>query len=240
MGGFRRELTGQRFGSLVAIFRINAKGPTKWTCLCDCGVRKDIRADALVNGLTKSCKCMVTGIRRRGTGEIIADGDFPYCEIPLTQGQVAKISPVYYSELSAYNWQAWWNKNTRSFYAKRNECRDGVRHTIYMHRQIVGLVGGSRNCHGDHKNHDTLDNRRDNLRDADPDQNTWNSRDKRCGNSTGYRGVVKLPNGKFKSYVRVGGGRRISTPQVNTAKSAHDDYLQLVKKYHGEFAYASA
>jgi len=240
MGGRRRELTGQRFGLLVALYRVDVTGPSKWTCLCDCGVLKDVGADELVTGLTKSCGCLVTRIRRHGTGDIITDDGDPYCEIPLTHGQVAKVSPSDYPELSEYNWQAWWNKATMSFYAKRTEYRDGVNHTVYMHRQIAGLVGKSRNCQGDHKNHNTLDNRRGNLRDAAPDQNIWNSRDKSCGNATGYRGVVRLPNGKFKSHVRVGSGRRVSTPQKDTAKAAHEDYLQLVKKYHGEFAYASS
>ena len=51
------DLTGQRFGKLVVIGRGESKGygRTTWTCICDCGTKKDIRGDALKSGASKSC-----------------------------------------------------------------------------------------------------------------------------------------------------------------------------------------
>lgn len=54
-----RDLTGQRFGELVAIQRVaNGKGrQTRWLCRCDCGNESVVFASNLVHGMTKSCGC---------------------------------------------------------------------------------------------------------------------------------------------------------------------------------------
>ena len=54
-----RDLTGLRFGRLVAI-RENGRtrqGQAMWLCQCDCGNTKTIASSSLVNGLTVSCGC---------------------------------------------------------------------------------------------------------------------------------------------------------------------------------------
>ena len=53
------NLTGQRFGMLVALEKAEKK-TTKhvdWKCLCDCGKLTTVRADNLKNGNIKSCGC---------------------------------------------------------------------------------------------------------------------------------------------------------------------------------------
>lgn len=54
-----RNLTGQRFGNLVAISRADndPSGKTRWLCRCDCGEEKVILSTNLVRGLTRSCGC---------------------------------------------------------------------------------------------------------------------------------------------------------------------------------------
>lgn len=51
---FRRDLTGQRFGRLIATSYV--KG-SRWTCQCDCGNVVTVRAWKLLSGNTVSCKC---------------------------------------------------------------------------------------------------------------------------------------------------------------------------------------
>lgn len=53
------DLTGKRFGRLVAIKKIgNATSHgTLWLCKCDCGNTKETRANYLRNGQTTSCGC---------------------------------------------------------------------------------------------------------------------------------------------------------------------------------------
>lgn len=52
------DITGKRFGRLVAEARSSRKGVTKWQCLCDCGTRKDILLGSLRDGHTHSCGCL--------------------------------------------------------------------------------------------------------------------------------------------------------------------------------------
>lgn len=47
------DLTGQRFGMLVAIQRVGAR----WACQCDCGAYTNVPTAKLRNGHTKSCGC---------------------------------------------------------------------------------------------------------------------------------------------------------------------------------------
>lgn len=50
------DLTGQRFGKLVALERVQG-GSSKWLCQCDCGNTKTVYATNLKNGATMSCGC---------------------------------------------------------------------------------------------------------------------------------------------------------------------------------------
>jgi len=58
------DLTGKKFNRLLVIERskkpehIKRKGITVyWLCQCDCGSKKIVRSDCLINGNTKSCGC---------------------------------------------------------------------------------------------------------------------------------------------------------------------------------------
>lgn len=56
--GKSRELTGQRFGKLIALSRADSVGSkARWLCRCDCGVELAIVTGSLVSGNTKSCGC---------------------------------------------------------------------------------------------------------------------------------------------------------------------------------------
>ena len=53
------DLTGKRFGNLVAIgLDTSSDRRTKFICVCDCGNVKSIRSDALLSGATISCGCV--------------------------------------------------------------------------------------------------------------------------------------------------------------------------------------
>lgn len=54
-----KDLTGQRFGRLTALRRLDKKIGTSyaWLCQCDCGKMTEVSANALLKGGTKSCGC---------------------------------------------------------------------------------------------------------------------------------------------------------------------------------------
>lgn len=52
------DLTGQRFGRLTVMYRVEGKTPVVWHCKCDCGNEKDVRGNNLKSGNVKSCGCL--------------------------------------------------------------------------------------------------------------------------------------------------------------------------------------
>lgn len=52
--------SGKRFGLWTVLERdlSDRRGSAKWLCLCDCGSKKVVPADSLVQGKSKSCGCM--------------------------------------------------------------------------------------------------------------------------------------------------------------------------------------
>ena len=61
MGAKPKDITGQRFGKLVAVRlakKRKSNGSAVWECRCDCGSETLVRADSLRGGLSKSCGCL--------------------------------------------------------------------------------------------------------------------------------------------------------------------------------------
>lgn len=61
MGRLFLEISGQRFGHLVAIARAEKY---RWICACDCGRQCSIMQRSLASGHTKSCGCMTKEMQR--------------------------------------------------------------------------------------------------------------------------------------------------------------------------------
>jgi len=65
--GLSLNITGKRFGKLVAISKAPSKnGKTYWLCQCDCGNQKEIQTNHLIEGTTKSCGCLNDSINHKG------------------------------------------------------------------------------------------------------------------------------------------------------------------------------
>lgn len=54
----RLDLTGRRFGRLVALEVMIINKTTRWLCICDCGVTRIVWRCSLTNGTSKSCGCL--------------------------------------------------------------------------------------------------------------------------------------------------------------------------------------
>lgn len=105
--------------------------------------------------------------------------------IPLTQGQEAIVDNEDYDIQNQFKWCAHWVPSTKSYVAMRREVVDGVSKTIYMHREIMNTPDGME-C--DHRHHNTLDNRRSELRNCTQSQNRMNKRIYK-NNTSGWKGV---------------------------------------------------
>lgn len=93
--------------------------------------------------------------------------------IQLTRGYSVKVSDEDYPFLSQFKWQAVQASN-KHVYARRS-VRQGKKMTyVVMHRLIAQTPA---HLVTDHINHDTLDNRRENLRAVTQSQNCLNRSD---------------------------------------------------------------
>lgn len=104
---------------------------------------------------------------------------------------------------------------------------------LKLHRLLLGC---SRGVLVDHENGDGLDNRRRNIREATPRQNTHNSR-RRDGIRSEYKGVWRHVSGLFGGAVTDSTGRRRSIGYYRTEREAARSHDAAVFLLRGSFAY---
>lgn len=91
--------------------------------------------------------------------------------IPLTQGEFTKVDDADFVWLSGYNWYAKRSRPGGSFRAARSRRINGQVTTIYMAREIMDCPAGKE---VDHKDRDTLNHQRENLRVCTKKENLEN------------------------------------------------------------------
>lgn len=151
-------------------------------------------------------------------------------QIPLTRGMFAIVDTEDFDKLASYSWRAKVETTTDTFYAVTDSHKGG-KHSIYMHRLIMGDPVG---MYIDHINHNALDNRKENLRVVTFAQNMQNSRPSRTS-KTGYKGV-SVSGKKFCASIRIK-NKQIHLGTFPTPESAALAYNEVAKKEYGEFAY---
>jgi len=155
--------------------------------------------------------------------------DTLYRYIPLTHNQNAIVDVGDFEWLSQFNWRAVWNSHTCSFYAARNVNTKNV----YMHRVILGSAPKEET---DHWNHNTLDNRRENLRKCTGTQNLSN-RGMQRNNKSGFKGVYwEKDRGKWGAMIQAK-GKVICLGRFQTPEEAARAYDAAAREQFGEFAF---
>lgn len=112
---------------------------------------------------------------------------YAFRRIPLTQGKFAIVDTDRYDKLAKHKWFA--VRGKRGYYAVRaiKSKKDKIEHNIArMHRV---LLNPQEDKIVDHINHNSLDNRRANLRVCTIQQNVWNKRKQRGNYTSKYKGV---------------------------------------------------
>lgn len=88
----------------------------------------------------------------------------------------------------------------------------------------------------DHENHDTLDNRKSNLRPATQGENLCN-RGKQSNNTSGYKGVSWCSSkGKYRANITIA-GKTTFLGYADTPEEGSVLYANAVEKFHGKFAF---
>lgn len=155
--------------------------------------------------------------------------------IPLTQGQFAKVDDGDFDKYGIDRWSARWSRLTNSFYAVRNSKTDiyKKRKTLLLHREIMGIT--ETKIHVDHKNHDTLDCQRQNLRPCTHSQNMMNKSKAYKNSNSGIRGVrLDIRSGRWQARIRIN-GKGVHLGMFSNMEDAKSAYASANQKYFGEF-----
>lgn len=164
--------------------------------------------------------------RKRGQASFTQCECGDHCFAPLTLGYVTMVSPE-----DSHHLESWWQAKVRDgiAYACKRLGGKGQRRNYYLHRDILNVPD---ELFGDHRNGDTLDNRRPNLRVASCSENNANRRMKRRALP---RGVYLRQDGAYMAMIRKDGVQRhlgrFSDPDI-----AHAAYVKAAAELHGEFA----
>lgn len=151
-------------------------------------------------------------------------------EIKLTRGKAALVADEDVGWLNQWKWYATVSKN--NFTAVRWVGKTDNRHKAHMHRQIMNASEGEEI---DHINHNTLDNRRENLRLCTHQQNSMNRR-KRTGLSSIYKGVCwHKQHKKWLARIKIN-NKQFCLGYHKWEANAAKAYDEAAKKYFGEFA----
>ena len=152
-------------------------------------------------------------------------------EVNLTQGYKAIIDDDDAALVSQYKWHARVIKGR--VYAKSQRRINGKRQRFFMHRLICGidLVSG---IYVDHKNRDSLDNRKQNLRIATHTENNRNHGKTR--GLSAYKGACWIKETRrWVSRIRVN-NRLLYLGSYKNETDAAMAYDKAARLYHGDFA----
>jgi hypothetical protein len=157
--------------------------------------------------------------------------------IPLSKGKWAIVDNDEYDWLSRLKWYVVNGK--RCSYARRTVFDKYTKKTtyIYMHREIMGVAKGDKS-QVDHVNHNSLDNRRVNMRRCSASENLRNQR-RHIGSTSKYKGV-SFAKGRNKWVANIViTGKQIYLGRFDVEEDAARAYNRAADKFFGEFAHVN-
>jgi hypothetical protein len=161
-------------------------------------------------------------------------------KVALTKGLFAIIDEEDLPKVSQYKWHALCKRRGGNYYANTSihisgSGKDRIKKNINMHRFIMDATDGQ---HVDHKNGNTLDNRKENLRICSNSQNHMNIPKINKATTSKYKGVSLRKNDASKGWratIRAN-GEALELGYYPTEAAAAIAYNQAALKYFGEFA----
>jgi hypothetical protein len=212
------DLTGEVFGRLTVISKDDKqKGKEiKWICKCKCNKLTSVRGADLRGGKTKSCGCLIK------TNEFMFYDTHVECH--LKNGLNFTIDKDDYDLIKNYSWQT----NSENYVQTTINNK-----SVKLHRF---LMNPKENEYVDHINHNTLDNRKENLRVCTNEENCRNKRTYK-NNTSGVKGVTWMKKNQVWIARITYNKKRIHLGCFSTLEEAKKSRQEAEIKYFGEFRY---
>lgn len=157
-------------------------------------------------------------------------------EIVLTKGMVAIVDDEDFHRVNELSWSAH-KENDDYFYAVSSVKIDKKYKQIRMHRFILGITDPKIKV--DHKNGNTLDNRKENIRPSSNAENSRHIQKLFSTNTSGYRGVNLASDSHKRSKPWVARIKVNNKPKhlgyFHTAEEAAKAFDKAAKIYFGDF-----
>lgn len=224
------DLTGQRFGRLTVLHRVeNTKtGQSQWMCKCDCEKQLIVAGQSLRNGRSKSCGCKRDEMAKKRLKKFNGyrvDGEVVYVKLSNTDKEMIVDKTVWNAGAKKFCWYL-----TRAGYAATQI--PGQEHNTLFHVYAFpdcpdGLVR-------DHIDGNTLNNVRDNIRFITQQNNTRN-RKLKSENKSGRVGVTwSKRDNKWRARIKTDGKETYlgSFAKIEDAIKSRED---AEEKYFGEY-----
>lgn len=193
---------GKKFGNLVIIEDMGyyQKEGTKTKkhyvkCKCSCGNERITRLDALKSGKVVSCGCYAKVVCQSKGFDSKKYNDF-YIQNKTVYVTLYNSNKKLICDIDSWNSlkQYCWSECNGYVRARNTDTGSNV----LFHHMVMN------NKYIDHINGNGLDNRKCNLRLANKSQNAMNQKI-RVDNTSGYKGIRKLPSGKYSARIVING-----------------------------------
>lgn len=142
-------------------------------------------------------------------------------------------------------WHVRYDKYTKDYYARtiKTYYVDGIKNvdTILLQKFLLRDAKVEENEYIHHKNHNTLDNRKENLEIITMVKNTRHRKGKNSNNVSGYRNVTYLPYRKKTPYhvqLTIDGKNQV-LGKFSDVDEAGRFAEEMRQKYYGKYAGAS-
>lgn len=227
------DLTGNKYGKLTVIKRVENtnSGKPRWLCNCDCKSGKEtiVPSANLKNGTSTSCGCNRKGINKK-FNRYYFDGDF--IKGVLNDGYEFLVDLSSYELIKEYSWHKHQDGYLRTCVGK---YENGKNHYFLMHKLILGDVNNDFEV--DHINGKPNDNRLNNLRVIQHSNNMKNCKLYHT-NSSGHKGVYCSKSGsKWKACIGLN-GEQIHIGTFVNKQDAIDARKKFEKDLYKEFSRA--
>lgn len=230
------DLTGEKFDKLTVIRRADdlvlpsGKRVVAWSCLCDCGNEVVARGDYLRDGITRHCGC-----NRKGNGvgktnklnKYIFINDYVIGITTNTNNEFC----IDIDDIDKVQKYSWYESDTGYLMSRINNK------IVRMHRLIMNVK--DKNVVVDHINHNTLDNRKNNLRIVSSSQNNMN-KIKQSNNTSGITGISwDKRKKKWRAYIKIN-SKHSELGLYDNFEDAVNARRDAEERYFGEYSYKNS